>query len=153
MDTLSHSHSNPKRYQWQAKCGSANVPEDAPFLYYLFLQLNKLLYQSFPSQAACYLPQLKGSSSLSLQKSISSLISFLISPGSTLWSSQPLCSPFSKISLTACSELLPAAQVPPSTLPDDTPLHNRIRSPYIPLLEPSSTCQISIGSSNAQLIP
>ena len=38
MDTLSHSHSNPKRYQWQAKCGSANVPEDAPFLYYLFLQ-------------------------------------------------------------------------------------------------------------------
>ena len=38
-------------------------------------------------------------------------------------------------------------------LPDDTPLHNGIRSPYIPLLEPSSTCQISIGSSNAQLIP
>ena len=32
-------------------------------------------------------------------------------------------------------------------------LNNGIRSSYIPLLEPSSTCQISIGSSNAQLIP
>ena len=56
MDTLSHSHSNPKRYQWQAKCGSANVPEDAPFLYYLLLQKNQT--KAPPHQSSLQFPKI-----------------------------------------------------------------------------------------------
>ena len=73
MDTLSHSHSNPKRYQWQAKCGSANVPEDAPFLYYLLLQLNKVLCKSFPSSSSLLPSSAERIFSSSPQKSISPL--------------------------------------------------------------------------------
>ena len=42
----------PKDINGKQKCCSVNVPEDAPFLYYLLLQLNKLLCKSFPSSSS-----------------------------------------------------------------------------------------------------
>ena len=54
-------------------------------------------------------------------------------PSSSLYPSprHPLCSLFSKISLTACSELLPAAQVPPLSLCQTTPPYITEYAPHI----------------------
>ena len=126
--TLSHSHSNPKRYQWQAKCGSANVPEDAPFLYYLLLQLNKLLCKFFPSQAACYPLQLKGSSPLSpsLSGFLSELSKYLLCSTSQL--------PPQKLSLRKMKNPLQEAPCPSS----QTALQNLSQSSMGSLLLPST---------------